>query len=71
MAKSTYTEGPMSVGGDLSCTGDLTIKVYSQDAEPTLDADSKLAMWIDTNDLDRVYLVYRRGTGDQVKVELT
>lgn len=47
------------------------IKVYSQDAEPTLNATNELAVWIDTDDSDRVYLVYRRGAADQVKVELT
>ncbi len=52
-------------------TEDIMIKTYSQDGEPTLDADNKAAFWIDTNDSDRVYLVFRRGTGDQVKVELT
>ncbi len=60
-----------NITGDLAVIGELTIKVYSQDAEPTLDTDNKLAMWIDTNDSSRTYLVFRRGTGDQVKVELT
>jgi hypothetical protein len=45
--------------------------VYSQDAEPTLDEDHKMCIWIDTNDSDRVYLVFRRGSGDQVQIELT
>ena len=45
--------------------------VYSQDAEPTLDEDHKLCVWIDTNDSNRVYLLFRRGSGDHVKVELT
>jgi hypothetical protein len=44
--------------------------VYSQDAEPTLDTDHKMCIWIDTNDSNKVYLVFRRGTGDQVKIEL-
>ena len=52
-------------------TADIMIKVYDQDDEPTLDTDHKAAIWIDSNDSDRVYLVFRRGTGDQVKTELT
>lgn len=52
-------------------SSELKIKTYSQDAEPTLSADQFIAFWIDTDDSNRVYLVYRRGSGDQVKVELT
>lgn len=53
----------------------LTPKVYSQDAEPTLDDNKKVAIWIDTNDSYRVYLIFRRGNvgsgySEQVKVEL-
>jgi len=61
------------VQGDLFVGGDLTIKVYSQDAEPTLDTNNKMAIWIDTNDSDRVYLLFMRGSGvpAQVKIELT
>jgi len=47
------------------------IKTYTQAAEPTLSADNKAAIWIDSDDSNRVYLVFRRGIGDQVKVELT
>jgi len=49
---------------------EIKIKVYSQNSEPALSADSKMAIWIDTDDSNRVYLVFRRGTGDQVAVEL-
>ena len=49
---------------------EIKIKVYSQTTEPTLSADSKMAMWIDTDDANKVYLIFRRGTSDQVKVEL-
>lgn len=51
--------------------GELKIKLYSQAAEPALSADDYLALWKDTDDSNRIYLVFRRGTGDQVKVELT
>lgn len=47
------------------------IRVYSQDAEPALAATSEIAIWIDTNDANRVYLIFRRGAADQVKIELT
>jgi len=50
---------------------DITIKLYSQNAEPTLDADGKAALWKDTDDSDKIYLVFRRGSGDQVKIQLT
>lgn len=51
-------------------TNEIKIKVYSQDDEPTLSEDQKMAIWIDTNDSNRVYLVFRRGSGDQVSTEL-
>lgn len=51
--------------------GDFGFKVYSQDAEPTLGADNYMCIWKDTNDSNRIYLVFRRGNADHVKVELT
>jgi hypothetical protein len=54
----------------LAKDSEVAIKLYSQNAEPTLTADNNLAIWIDTDDSNRVYLLYRRGTGDQVAVEL-
>lgn len=51
-------------------TEDVMIKTYTQAAEPTLDTDNKAAIWIDSDDSNRTYLVFRRGVGDQVKVEL-
>jgi len=60
----------VKVNGSLEVTGELTIKTYSQNDEPTLDTNSKMAIWIDTDDSNRVYLLYRRGSGDQVAVEL-
>jgi len=55
---------------NLQSGDEISIRLFSQNSEPTLAEDNNLAMWIDTDDLNRVYLVYRRGTGDQVKVEL-
>ena len=65
-----FDNGLITINGDLNTTGDFTMKVYSQASKPTLDTDNKMAMWIDTSDLNRVYLVFRRGTGDQISVEL-
>ncbi len=50
---------------------DLILKVYDQNDEPTLDTNGKAAIWMDADDSDRIYLVFRRGSGDQVKIELT
>ena len=57
-------------GGTFTQGGELQIQLFSQNEEPVLAEDNNLAMWIDTDDANRVYMVYRRGSGDQVKVEL-
>jgi len=57
--------------GNLSTVGELSIKLFAQDAEPTLSTDNFCAFWKDTNDSDKIYLVFRRGSGDHVKIELT
>ena len=44
---------------------------YEQNEEPTLSFDGEMVFWKDTNDSDRLYLVFRRGSGDQVKAEFT
>jgi len=56
---------------DFDITGELSIKVYSQASEPVLGQDNRIAMWIDTDDSNRVYVLFRRGSGDQVAVELS
>lgn len=58
--------------GHTTIEGELKIKTYSQAVEPTLSADQRMAIWEDTSvsGSPKVYLVYRRGTGDQVSVEL-
>ena len=66
-----HTQGTdAGASGSFNIVGELTIKVYSQDAEPTLDTNNKMAIWIDTNDSNRTYLLFRRGSGDHLKVEL-
>jgi len=49
---------------------EITLKVYEQDDEPELTEDHKMAIWIDTDDSDRVRLLFRRGSGDIVRTEL-
>lgn len=51
-------------------SNELKIKVYEQDAEPELTDKKTLALWVDTNDSDKVYLIFKRGDSDQVKTEL-
>jgi len=70
LAGDTGPTGPTGADGDYTQGNEITIKVYSQDEEPSLSEDNKMAIWIDTNDSNRVYLVFRRGSGDQVKKEL-
>lgn len=51
-------------------TEELATLTYVQETEPTLTADHNAAFWIDSlNDI--VYLVFRKATGVQVKVQLT
>lgn len=50
---------------------EVRIKLYEQDEVPILAADNNMALWKDTNDGGKIYLIFRRGTGDQVAVELS
>lgn len=52
-------------------TSDIRIQTHTQTTEPVLDANGKMCFWIDSDGDNKVYLVYRRGEGDHVKVELT
>ena len=54
----------------LSVIEELKIKTYSQDAEPTLSENNRMAIWIDTNDGYRSYLLLRVN-GSTRSVELT
>jgi len=60
----------VDASGNAVIVGELKIKVYAQDAEPTLSADEFMAIWKDTDDSNRIYLVFRRAESDQVLVEL-
>ena len=46
------------------------IRPYSQAAEPTLERVGDLGLWMDSDDSDTPYLAFKRGAGDQVKVEI-
>jgi len=48
-----------------------SLPTYIQPTEPALLADGYAAFWIDTSDSNRTWLLYRRGAGDQLTVELT
>jgi hypothetical protein len=61
----------MASAGSLLYDSEIKIKVYSQTTAPTLTADQQMAIWIDTDDSNRVRLLFRRGSGDVVGVELT
>ena len=63
----THTDQNLDLG-----TGELKIKVFAQASEPALNADEFMAIWKNTSvsGLPSVYLIFRRGVGDQVKVEL-
>jgi len=61
----------VKINGKQEITGELKIKIYAQASEPTLNADDYMAIWKDTDDSNRIYLLFRRGSGDVVGVELT
>jgi len=60
----------VDTNGHTTIVGELKIKVFAQASEPTLNADEYMAIWKDTGEDNRVYLLFRRGIGDQVAVEL-
>ena len=45
------------------------LRVISNNAMPVLTYDNDLIIWVDTLAV-KVYLLFRRGAADQVKVEL-
>jgi hypothetical protein len=56
--------------GNLNVTGELKIKTYVQASEPILTGDHYLAIWVDSDDSNATYLVFRLGSGLQKSVEL-
>lgn len=56
--------------GLVTIADELKIKIVKQAAEPSLTATDGLVIWQDTDDSNRTYLLYKRGTDDQVSVEL-
>lgn len=51
--------------------GGIMLPTYRQPGEPVLGADDDQCIWVDTDDSNKTWLVFRRGVGDQVKVELS
>ena len=60
----------VDASGNTTIVGDLKIKVYAQANEPTLSSDEMMGIWKDTDDADKVFLIFRKGAGDQVSVEM-
>ncbi len=58
-------------GNDARLSDTRNIAVYRQAAEPTLGADDDIAIWVDTDDSNKTYLVFRVASGTQVKVVMT
>ena len=70
---TTYGE-PTVTAAEVSLEGELKIKVYAQAGEPSLTEDEMLALWIDTDDSNKVRLIFKKSAaygGQQVAVELT
>jgi len=65
-----FTDNSIATTGKVK-TGELYIGLYVQGTEPTISDDGYMVIWINSDDSYRTYLVFRRGTGDQIKVELT
>lgn len=68
---SPGSDNSVEISSKLIVEDEARVKVYSQASEPTLAADNNFAFWIDTDATSKVYFVFRRGSGDQVSVELT
>jgi hypothetical protein len=49
---------------------EVKIKVYSQTTEPTLSKSDSMAIWIDTDDSNRTYILVNSSSG-QKKIEVT
>jgi len=65
------TDGSTPITGDQTIQGELNIKTFSESTTPTLAADGNAAFFINTSDSNKVYLRYRRASGDEVGVQLT
>jgi hypothetical protein len=60
-----------NIANSIKFDSEINLKQYAQDTEPVLAANGNMAIWIDTDDSNKVYFLYRRGAGDQVAVELS
>jgi len=65
---TTWTKLSLSYLND--GTQEINFKVVEAATEPIISQDNASIIWKDTDDSNRIYLVFRRGSGDQLKVEL-
>jgi hypothetical protein len=56
--------------GNMSITGELKIRVFRQASQPALFADDYMAIWVDTDDSNRTYLMFRESSSNTTLVEL-
>jgi hypothetical protein len=49
----------------------LNIRLYSSNSMPDLPETGMAAFWKDTDNSNKIYLIFKRGVGDTVKVQLT
>lgn len=57
--------------GNATFAGELVIKYVENATQPTLTSNGAICLWKDTDDANKIYIVFRRGSGDYVKVQLT
>ena len=61
----------LDVATDVTVGNEFFPQMLSQASEPTLSANGAIVVWEDSDNDDRTYVVYRRGSGDQLKAHLT
>jgi len=71
LGASLEANGSVSMTSNVSLTGTFVPPSTSNATEPSLSYNGEVRIWTDTDDSNRVYLVYRRSSGDQIKIELT
>jgi hypothetical protein len=66
-----YIGDKIVCNGDVEVSGEIKLKMIQSAVEPTLTNTQAMVIWNEVSSgVDRVYLIFKRGTADQVKVEL-
>lgn len=65
------TDGTTPITGAQTFNSEIKVLLYAQAAQPTMAADNFMAFWQDTDDSDKIYLLYRKTGGTVVKVLLS